>query len=498
MHVIVTKDKLAGSRVASRFFTHKIAHGNAKGDNTTLGLATGSSPIQLYDILRSQKHLSFRNVTTFNLDEYEGLGPDDEDSYAFFMHKHLFNYIDINPENINLLDGLTTDYETMCNDYERKLRETCIDIQLLGIGHNGHIAFNEPVEEENYEVSLSLKTHRVKLSESTLEANAQYLSRLVTHAYTMGIGSILSAKQIVLLAWGERKGDVLNRALFGNEKLPVSCLGGHLNAKVIVDREAASQIDLGARLKTCVNASSLFTGERSDRSESDCQTVLIFSPHPDDDVIAMGATISKLVALNHRVVCVYQTSGSFGVKGVSRMAAKEIRRREAKHACSQLGVDECAFLDCDFYERSSGPEKLPIGELDIQVHVDCLDEYMPDVVFCAGDFSDPHGTHEKCTQALFAALEQSRAKPSEVWLYKGAWEEWGLDEVSLVVPFEKDTLVQKNISILLHESQTDTAYKGEDNRPFYVRAKERCEAQAKEYNALCGTTHQFIEIFAAA
>ncbi len=208
-----------------------------------LGLATGTTPIGLYADLVSDfkaKKISFADVTTFNLDEYRGLDPQHDQSYRYFMQKHLFDFVDVKPENTHVPDGANPDADAACESYEKMIDEAGgIDLQLLGLGPNGHIGFNEPCDE------FPKATHRVDLTESTIQANSRLFDDIADvprEAYTMGIGTIMAARSVLLVAEGEHKAEIVKRAFFGpvTPQVPASILQFHPNATVIVDPAAGS------------------------------------------------------------------------------------------------------------------------------------------------------------------------------------------------------------------------------------------------------------------
>ena len=209
-----------------------------------LGLATGSTPTGVYKNLVSdhqQNGTSYKHVTTFNLDEYVGLGPDHSTSYYFYMMEHLFRHIDIPVEQTHIPNGLANNPEEECLQYERKIEENGgIDLQILGIGRNGHIGFNEPG------TPFSAKTHVVELTESTREANSSFFDskdQVPTHALTMGLSTIMKSKEIILLVNGKHKAPILHQLLTTNEPtpdLPASILKDHPNVTIIADEEALS------------------------------------------------------------------------------------------------------------------------------------------------------------------------------------------------------------------------------------------------------------------
>lgn len=211
-----------------------------------LGLATGSTPIGIYDRM-VEKHrsrgVSFRHATSFNLDEYVGLTSDHEQSYAFYMNKHLFSRIDLPQDHAYIPNGNAASLQEECKRYDRLLKEQPIDIQLLGLGHNGHIGFNEPGDQ------LQGGTHVVELQEPTRAANARFFrskSEVPTEAVTMGIGSILKAKRIILAVRGADKADIVREALYGpiTTDCPASLLQTHPDVIVLLDREAGRKLEL--------------------------------------------------------------------------------------------------------------------------------------------------------------------------------------------------------------------------------------------------------------
>lgn len=213
----------------------------AREENPVLGLATGATPIMLYRCLADfhRQGLSFASVTTINLDEYVGLPPSHPQSYRRFMEDHLFSQIDIDPSRTYIPDGMAADPEAECGRYDAIIAENPIHLQVLGIGRNGHIGFNEP------DLSLKTRTHVIDLTQDTVRANARFFSHeseVPTRAITMGIQSILQAREIILLAFGRDKAEAVKRALSGDvsTKVPASFLQMHANVTFVLDDEAAS------------------------------------------------------------------------------------------------------------------------------------------------------------------------------------------------------------------------------------------------------------------
>lgn len=591
-----------------------------KGKPAVLGLATGSSPIGVYQELirlHREEGLSFRNVITFNLDEYYPIAPDALQSYVYFMHEQLFNHVDIRPENIHIPDG-TLPIERIkeyCQAYEKQIEDAGgLDLQLLGIGRTGHIGFNEPGS------GLTSITRLVKLDALTItDAAKDFIKEeyVPLRALTMGVGTIMKARRIILMAWGEGKAKILQQTVEGrvSEEVPASFLQQHPHMQVVVDRWAALEL---TRIKTpwlvglCTwdnalirraviwlslkmhkpilkltdedykegslsdllveagNAYNLnirvfnaiqhtITGwpggkpnsndaQRPERALPTRKTSLIFSPHPDDDVISMGGTLLRLVDQGHDVHVAYQTSGNIAVfdddarryadfacdfavrlnSDADRMRRERaevveflgrkklgeedsplvqsikalIRKGEAEAACRFCGVQErnVHFMNMPFYETGR-VQKNPLGEADIQAVVDILQEIRPHQIFAAGDLRDPHGTHRVCLDAIFAALARLKGREAWVddcylWLYRGAWQEWDVEEIEMAVPISPEELLRKRKAIFKHQSQKDSAvFPGNDKREFWQRAEDRNHATARLYDQLGLTEYEAMEAF---
>ncbi len=241
MRVIVCDSYDQLSSVAADMIVRQI---NKKPDSV-LGLATGSTPLGMYKELvriNKLKGVDFSQVTTFNLDEYVGLDPKNPCSYHYYMYDNFFAHININKERINIPNGISNDIEKMCKEYDKKIEEAGgIDLQILGIGHNGHIGFNEPGE------FLKVGTHKTKLSSETIKANSRFFSScdaVPNKAVTMGLGNILRSKEIILLASGESKADIIKKALNGTitTNVPASFLQLHPKVCVILDKLAAEKL----------------------------------------------------------------------------------------------------------------------------------------------------------------------------------------------------------------------------------------------------------------
>lgn len=619
--VSIYPDVKSGSIAIARIIADLIRSKQAANEPCVLGLATGSSPKTLYaELVRMHKEegLSFKNVITFNLDEYYPISREAVQSYYRFMHTHLFNHIDIDPANIHIPNGAIdkSEIKAACLEYEKQIEAVGgIDLQILGIGNNGHIGFNEPGS------GIYTKTRLVNLTNSTRLANAYEfanISEVPRMAITMGISTILKSKQIVLMAWGPAKAEAVKRAVEDEdtEQVPASFLQNHDNVTFVLDEAAASQLTrfkspwltgecewTPKMIKKAVVNMALQTGktilsltnedyndnglgdllvEKGDAYEINLQVYymlrdtitgwpggkpgveipnhperstpypkrcLIFSPHPDDDIISMGGTFQRLHDQGHEVHVAYQTSGNIAVTDefVTRfldfavgfnevaqihsdipqkildearlyIAEKQpgqvdtpiireikglIRRCEAKATCNYVGIkpEHVHFQNLPFYETGT-VEKKPLGEEDIQLTMELLRQVKPHQVYCAGDFADPHGTHLVCFHAVLQALQRIKAAGDEwikdcwLWLYKGAWQEWNIEDIEMAIPMSPAQVRKKRFGIFIHQSQKDSVpFQGSDDREFWQRAEERNAATAKLYADLGLTRYAAMEAF---
>ncbi len=603
-----------GAAFVAKKIANAIIEKQKNGEHIVLGLATGSTPKSMYaELVRLHKEegLSFENVITFNLDEYYPIDKDAIQSYYRFMHLHLFDHVDIKPENIHIPSGEwpKDELKKYCLDYEKKIEDLGgIDIQILGIGQNGHIGFNEPGS------SLQSKARLIALTNSTRIANAQEFQSIAgvpRLAVTMGIHTIMKAKQVILLAWGQIKATILQIAVEGddNETIPASLLQTHDDALFVVDESAASELTrfkspwltgdcdwnpkmikravvnialkLGKPILNLTNSDyndnglSDLLAYKGDAYEINLQVYyllrdaitgwpggkpnvelpnpperktpfpkksLIFSPHPDDDIISMGGTFQRLHDQGHDVHIAYQTSGNIAVtdefvtrfldfavgfenmfeidskksneilntaraylknKKSSEIDTQEIRnikglirRCEAKATCRYVGIpdENIHFQNLPFYETGT-IEKKPMSEADVLQTMDLLKQIQPHQIFCAGDLADPHGTHKVCLDVVFESLRRLKAanepciKDCWVWLYKGAWQEWDISEIEMAIPMSPDQVVKKRFGIFIHQSQKDMVpFQGSDAREFWQRAEERNKNTADQFAQL-GLTH---------
>jgi glucosamine-6-phosphate deaminase len=593
---LVFGDSAAASRHVALQIDALVRQNIAAGRPTVLGLATGSTPLGLYrELIRLHRDagLDLSGVVTFNLDEYYPMPPDDPHSYRRFMRQQLFDHVNVRPENIHIPDGTVPPerVEECCRRYEQLIRQHGgIDLQVLGIGRTGHVGFNEPGATRHSRtrlVPLDPITRRDSAGSFGGEANVPL------RAVTMGVGTILEAKRVVLLAFGEHKAGVVARALEGEvtDTLPASFLQTHPDATAVLDRAAAAELtaftrpwEVGPvewtaeRVRHAVTWLSLTVGKAllklsdddfrehrlgdllREHGPASCLgqrvfvdrmatitneplgsggrgTALVFSPHPDDDVISMGGTIIRLADQGHKVHVAYMTSGNIAVfdhdalrftdfaTAFNRLFALDrdctgevgtrvreflaskrpgepdcdevrrikqlIRETEARAAAAACGVpsDELSFMDLRFY-RTGTAAKAPLGPDDIDDVQRLIERVRPDQVYVAGELSDPHGTHRVCAEAVYAAVRRARATglcpPFEVWLYRGAWEEWSPHELDRVVPLSLYELERKRDAIFRHQSQKDRAMfpGGSDRREFWQRAEDRNRATARAYDAL--------------
>lgn len=609
---------------ASIDVAHRIANiiktKQQANENAVIGLATGATPIEVYDELvrlHKEEGLSFKNVITFNLDEYYPMQPDADQSYVSFMNSHLFDHIDIERSNINIPDGTLKleDIPAFCLEYEKKIEKLGgLDVQILGIGRTGHIGFNEPGSAPNSGTRL------VTLDDLTRRDAARDFggkSFVPTKAITMGIGTIFRAREIILMAWNRKKASIIRKAVEGeiSSEVPATYLQLSDHVEFILDREAASlltRFDTPWLVKDCVWDEKLtrkaviwlantlkkpilklteddfnnhgmaqlavekgpvyninihifnklqhtITGwpggkanaddsQRPERAEPAKKRAVIFSPHPDDDVISMGGTFIRLVDQQHDVHVAYQTSGNtavwdddalrfveFGIDFAEKMGypqealqekydsmrafmadkkpnqvdTKEIqtvkgliRKGEAIAGARYCGLedDHIHFMALPFYE-SGRNQKNPVTNVDVQLTIDLLQRIKPHQIFAAGDFEDPHGTHIVCFNIILAAMNVLReteewAKECWLWMYRGAWLEFETHEIEMAVPLSPQELEKKKYAIFKHQSQKDRAvFPGDDSREFWKRAEDRNRETAKSYDELGLAEYEAMEAF---
>ena len=602
------------SKIVAKDIAGFIETRNKNDDHTVLGLATGSTPIQVYgELVRLHKEegLSFSKVITFNLDEYYPIRPEELQSYVRFMNEYLFDHIDIKKENIHIPDGTLEreDVYDYCKEYEEKIaRAGGLDIQILGIGRTGHIGFNEPGS------LAKTPTRLVTLDELTrADAAASFFGEehVPRRAITMGVGTILKAKKIYLMAWGESKAPIIRRFVEGeiSAQIPATFLQKHDNTVVVLDEAAASELTRrktpwlvgpcrwhDGRVRKAVTWLSLNVGKpilkltdedynqngmsdivtdqgpaynvnirvfnqvqhtitgwpggkpnaddsnRPERAVPFPKRVLIFSPHPDDDMISMGGTLMRLADHGHDVHIAYQTSGNISVYDnealryadfVSQFSKNEyeqklfdnlmasvrekepgdtdsdvmleiktkIRQAESRAACRYSGIEDenIHFLQMPFYETGRA-KKNPLSEVDLKLIKELMVKVKPHQIYAAGDLSDPHGTHRICWNAIRTALDELSDEEwmpnCNVWLYKGVWQDWDISDIDMAVPLSPDERLKKRRAIFKHASQKDQPkYPGIESREFWMIADERTMETARLYDQLGLAEYDSIEGF---
>ena len=592
----------------------------AKGEKTVLGLATGVTPIGVYaELVRLHKEegLSFKNVVTFNLDEYYPMQAAAAQSYVTFMNENLFAHVDIDKSNVNIPDGTLAleEVPAFCLAYEQKITKLGgLDLQLLGIGRTGHIGFNEPGSAPNSGTRL------VTLDDLTRnDASRDFGGKqnVPTKAITMGVGTIFKAREIILMAWSLKKAPIVKKAVEGeiSGDVPATYLQLSEHVEFVLDEAAASYLtrfDTPWLVKDChwenglkkkaviwlaetVNKPILklteedynnhgmaqlaveqgpvyninidifnqlqhtITGwpggkpdaddsQRPERAQPAQKRSIIFSPHPDDDVISMGGTFIRLVDQGHDVHVAYQTSGNTAVwdddvlrfvefaidfnhsigedntrlkqiyedmrafiptKKPNQADTKEIRdvkgfirKTEAISGARYAGLEDSNihFLALPFYETGK-IKKNSAGEADILITMELLQKVKPQQIFAAGDFADPNGTHLVCFNIILAAL--NRLKPTEdwvkdcwLWMYRGAWQEFNIWEIEMAVPLSPQEVIRKRNAIFKHQSQKDRpVFPGDDAREFWVRAEDRTRETAQSYDKLGMAEYEAMEAF---
>ena len=575
--VIVEYDQIATT--IARRIAEIIRERNAQGRPAVLGLATGSTPIGIYrELIRLHREegLDFSNVVSFNLDEYYPMDPDSIHSYHRYMRENLFDHINIPAGNAHLPPGnLPRDeVEQACVAYEDAIRAAGgIDFQILGIGKTGHIGFNEPGSGKGSRtrlIALDTVTRR--------DASADFFGEdnVPTEAVTMGVASILDAREIALVATGEHKSVIVRRSVEGEPDPDVAAtyLQDHPNATFYLDPAAAAEL---TRIKTPwvvgevawtrkleieaviwlsqTTGKSILKLDPEDYREHHLSSLLarygsagplngevfnallskirgksrlpqgkriiVFSPHPDDDVISMGGILNKLHQNGNDIVVAYQTSGNIAVfdhevrryldflqrfgrdfpAGGAELEAltqrmeqfldekhpgqvdipevqtikQRIREAEAVSGIETFGMtrDQACFLKLPFYQTGK-VRKDPIGPEDVAITLRLLEQHRPELIYVAGDLSDPHGTHRMCLEAVERALLEYSGEQPEVWYYRGAWQEWSVADADVLVPLSEEELQTKILAIYKHQSQKDKApFPGQDEREFWQRVEER-------------------------
>lgn len=608
----------ASKKVAQRIAL-LIKQNDAINKKTVLGLATGVTPVNLYaELVRlyREESLSFKNVVTFNLDEYYPMHPTAAQSYVKFMKVHLFNHVDIDMNNVHIPDGQLPldEIPSFCVDYEKKISMYGgLDLQILGIGRTGHIGFNEPGSAPNSGTRL------VTLDDLTRSDAAKEFGgkeNVPLKALTMGIGTIFKAREIILMAWSGKKASIIKKAIETDvsSAVPATYLQLSDNVEFVIDEAAAAKLtrfDTPWLVRDCIwdellikkaviwlanklnkpilklteedytnhSMAQLATekgpvydinirifnliqhtitgwpggkpaaddSQRPERAEPAVKRSIIFSPHPDDDVISMGGTFIRLSEHGHEVHVAYQTSGNTAVwdddalryvqfaNDLAQSLNEETKLEELHHKMRQfietkqpnqpdiiqlqtvkglirkgeaisgarfvgLSDDRIHFMALPFYE--TGKIKPPVSfEEDIAQTIVLLQKIKPHQVFAAGDFADPHGTHKICFNIIIEALTRLKAtedwvKNCWLWLYRGAWQEFDIHEIEMAVPMSPKQVLQKRYAIFKHQSQKDVpVFPGDDKREFWVRAEERTRETAKAYDRLGLAEYEAMEAF---
>ena len=610
-----------GSFAIAKEIADQIRKKQEIGENFVMAIPGGRSPLSVYkELIRMHKEeqLSFRNVVVFVEYEFFPLVSPSAGNVAQ-LKEALLDHIDIAPENVYAPDGCMPKDAIIdfCRMYEENIQKAGgLDYILLGVGHASNIMFN------GVGATLSSRT-RLVLLEGTARKEASRtfpsLDNVPAGVITMGIATMMKARNVILMAWGEDKAKIIAKTVEGkvSDAVPSSYLQNHTNAKVVVDLSAAYDLTrishpwlvtncewdnklirraivwlcqltgkpilkltnkdynenglsellalfgsaYNVNIKIFNDLQHTITGwpggkpnaddtYRPERAKPYPKRIVVFSPHPDDDVISMGGTIRRLVEQKHDVHVAYETSGNIAVgdeevirflhfiNGFNqifnnsedkvvvdkyaeiRKFLKEkkdgdidtrdiltikglIRRGEARTACTynNIPLDHCHFLDLPFYETGR-IQKGPLTEADVEIVRNLLREVKPHQIFVAGDLADPHGTHRVCTDAVFAAIDLEKEegakwlKDCRIWMYRGAWAEWEIENIEMAVPISPEELRAKRNSILKHQSQMESApFLGNDERLFWQRSEDRNRGTAALYDNLGLASYEAMEAF---
>lgn len=609
-----------GAKAIADEIIRKVQERQREGKFCTIAAGTGASLRPLYaELVRRHKEegVSFRNVVLFNLFEYYPLSEAKNGSMNQ-LNELFAKQVDIDAQNIFTMDGSIAQDAVIehCSLYEQRINTFGgLDMVLMGIGREGNIAMNEPG-------STAATSTRLILIDATSRAEAIHntgIDNLPPCSITMGVKTIMSARKVYLLAWGEEKADIIKKAVEDkiSDALPASYLQMHQNASVCIDLTAAAHLTriqrpwlvtncdwndklirsaivwlcqlinkpilkltnkdynehglsellalygsaYNVNIKIFNDLQHTITGwpggkpnaddtYRPERAKPFPKRVVVFSPHPDDDVISMGGTLRRLVQQGHEVHVAYETSGNIAVgdeevvrfmhfingfnqlfdsnqnetirnkyaeikqflsqKKEGDMDTRDIltikgliRRGEARTASTynQIPLERVHFLDLPFYETGR-IEKNPISEADVEIVMDLLRKVKPHQIYVAGDLADPHGTHRVCTDAVFAAIDEEKKAGAEwlndcrIWMYRGAWAEWEIENIEMAVPLSPEELRAKRNSILKHQSQMESApFLGNDERLFWQRSEDRNRGTANLYNDLGLACYEAMEAF---
>lgn len=581
-----------------------------QGKNVVLGMATGSTPVPYYrELIRLHREegLSFKNVLTFNLDEYYGLSGDHPESYACFMREQLFDHIDIPKENIHIPSGTVPGDQVFahCREYEERIDAAGgIDFQILGIGRTGHIGFNEPGSSRD---SLTRRITLDRVTRQDAAADFRGEENVPNFAITMGVGTILRGKKLVLMAWGENKAEMVAKAVEGpvTEAISASFLQDHPDARFFIDSGASRELTriklpwlVGpvawtpreTRRAVCWQAletrrpvlkltdehynehglSDLLSEQgpayqlnirifnqlqhtitgwpggkpneddtyRPERATPYPKRVLVFSPEPQDAVVAMGSTIERLVEQGHNVRLVALTSGSLRVSDseadkfagtLQELAgvvadsaawspqtayAREVLRqleekgefgedtpllrqlkglilrgelRDAAHACN-VANDRVTFLDLPFYEQGRY-RRFQSTPADVEALAGLLREHKPHQIYTTGDAADPSSVSGICFRLLEAALKacagEEWAGSCSLWLYRGKEKPLAAHEIDMAVPLSPMQLERKARALARYGSLSS----------LELASPESNRQNARNYDALGLAEYEAIETF---
>ena len=593
-----------------------IAKSNEKakeGKKCVLALAASSACIQIYDDMVKAYEagkLSFKSIEIFSMDEYYPLDRNELQSHYRFFKEYLFDLVDIPEENIHCLQSNKMDNVLeYCASFEKEIEKAGgIDILITS-----NMGMNEPGSPYNSKTRQITLNYTSRVAAASDFFGVEYVPH---HAITMGIDTILKARKIYYLAWGEGKAGSIKKLVEGNvtDQVPASYLQNHDNVDIFIDEAASvslTRVETPWLTQKCEwtdyltrksvfwlckkldkpilkltdrdyndngmsdlitekgSASSInikvfndlqhtISGWPGGKPNADDSTrperalpypkrVIVFSPHPDDDVISMGGTVARLSQQGHELHMAYQVSGNIAVfdhdvvryldfiressdiygfnpakadeiyKRVVeelkkkhpgeadpmdvRMIKTNIRRSEARAACRYLGIpyERVHFLELPFYE-TGGVKKKPLGREDIEIVKNLIKSVKPHQIFAAGDLSDPHGTHRVCFLAIIAACNELKNeewfKDCRVWMYRGAWQEWDVADAEMAVPLSPEEVEIKREAIFRHQSQKDRPlFPGSDKREFWQRAEERNHNTAILYDKLGMAEYQAIELF---
>jgi glucosamine-6-phosphate deaminase len=613
-------DEKHGSKQIAAEIASIIKNKQAKNETCVLGLSGGSSPLNVYEELvrlHKEEGLSFSNVIVFNVTEFYPLSQLNQHNNTAIIKDNMLQKVDFNPDNFHTLipDKNEKNIHAFCHAYDKLIADKGgLDFVLVSVGLIGNLAYNEPGSNIGSKTRLMLLDDQ---SRADLKPFYNNTSDIPSYAFTIGLSTLMDARQLTLGAWGEHKAAIVKKVVEekADDNVPASLLQLHKNAKVVMDVNAGQMLTrishpwlvgscdwtnkltrraivwlcektgkpilkltnkdynqhgldellvkygsaYDVNIQIFNDLQHTITGwpggkpnaddsNRPERAMPYPKRVLVFSPHPDDDVISMGGTFQRLVDQNHEVHVAYQTSGNIAVgdeeviryvslmkslsskynKSKVEVDAKldealdallsqqeiksstykdllfikgQIRREEARSACRFVGLkpEHVHFLDLPFYETGA-VKKGNLTEKDILIVMDLIRKVKPHQIFVAGDLADPHGTHKVCLNAALAAIDELKKEgimdECRVWMYRGAWAEWEIDHIEMAVPISPEQLLNKRKSILRHQSQMESApFMGNDERLFWQRAEDRNRATASLYQHLGLASYEAIEAF---